>query len=136
MANIRIDLVEQLFDGHSVTFKAPCDCIAITGLKVYYPTENGIENIVFTMKDAHGNSLAGIGNLFAKNAYVKAVLNVSSKVAYLQNADTNGYLESRFADLTSALADGQLKFRIVDGDLEYSVYTETAATAIEETEEV
>ena len=80
------------------------------------------------MKDTHGNSLVGIGNLFAKNSYVKAILNISDKIAYLQNADTNGYLESKFAALTSALADGQLKFRIVDGELEYSIYSETAAS--------
>jgi hypothetical protein len=131
MANIRVDLVEEIVDGQSVTFKAPCDCTVLTGLKLYYPTENGIANKLFTLKDAHGKNLTGIGDLFVKDAYVKVVLNTGDSTAYLQNADTNSYLEGRFNSLTSALADGQLKFRIVDGDLEYSVYTEEAATVEE-----
>lgn len=137
MANIRVDLVEQLVDGQSVIFEAPCDCTAIEGLKVYYPDDEGITSKTFTIKDAHGNVVVGLGNLFAAGAYVKAILNTKHNAAYIQNADTNSYIEGRFDALTSALADGMLKFRVVDGDLEYSVYTEKAVVAtVEETEEV
>lgn len=101
MAKIRIDLVEQLVDGHSVTFKAPCDCTAIDGLKVYYPTENGVTSDVFTLNDAHGNILTGLGNLFAKGAYVKVVLDTVNKAAYIQNANTNSYIEARLVDIRS-----------------------------------
>lgn len=96
MANIRVNLVEQLVDGHSVTFVAPCDCTEITGLKVYYPGESDIETKTFVFKDTHGNELTGIGNLFERGAYVKAILDTKKGFAYIQNADTNSYLEGKF----------------------------------------
>jgi hypothetical protein len=114
MANIRIDVDGILMDGHNVTFKAPCDCTAIDGLKVYYIKDGTQKSMVFTMKDTHGNDLAGLGNLFAKDAYVKAILNTTDKVAYIQNADTNGYLEGRFEELKNMVkfdaATGKLTF--------------------------
>lgn len=98
MANIRLDLDHEIIDGLPVTFAAPCDCTAITGLKVYHPDGSK----VFVFKDAHGNTLTGIGNLFAKGAYVKAVLDTNSGAAYIQNADTNAYLEAQLASKAPA----------------------------------
>lgn len=96
MAQIKITLSEPLLDGMDIKFQAPCDCTSITGLIVHYPTEDGdMGDKSFVFKDAHGNILTGLGNLFAKDAYVKVVVNVTDSVAYIQNADTNGYLESR-----------------------------------------
>jgi hypothetical protein len=96
MAQIRIDLNEPLLDGMDIKFQAPCDCTAITGLVVYFPAEEGVtNNKSFVFKDAHGNVLTGQGNLFIKGAYVKVIVDVPNGIAYLQNADTNGYLESR-----------------------------------------
>lgn len=97
MAYIKINLDAVLMDGHTVTFKAPCDCTAIDGLKVCYIEDGTQKNKIFTMKDTHGNNLAGIGNLFVKGAYVKVVLNSVDNIAYLQNADTNGYIERNLA---------------------------------------
>lgn len=93
MPNIRVDLDHELIDGQPVTFAAPCNCTEITGLKVYCPDGSH----VFTFTDAHGNTLTGLGNLFSKGAYVKAILDTTSGNAYLQNADTNAYLEAQFA---------------------------------------
>lgn len=97
MAQIKIDLNEPLLDGMDIKFQAPCDCTAITGLIVHYPGESegstGSKSFVF--KDAHGNILTGRGNLFVKDAYVKVIVDVPRGVAYIQNADTNGYLEDR-----------------------------------------
>lgn len=94
MANIKVELSHDIIDGQPVTFVAPCDCTAITGLKVCHPGGSK----VFVFKDAHGNTLTGIGNLFAKGAYVKAVLDVNNGFAYIQNADTNAYLEAQLAN--------------------------------------
>ena len=91
MANIKVELNHEIIDGQPITFVAPCDCTEIAGLKVYHP--NGAKTFVF--RDAHGNALTGLGNLFSKGAYVKAILDVINGNAYLQNADTNAYLESR-----------------------------------------
>lgn len=92
MANIKITAPDPLYDGMAVLFKAPCECTAVEGLAISY---GGVEQ-VFTFKDAHGNTLTGIGNLFAEGAVVKVLLDVVNSYAYLQNADTNGYIESRW----------------------------------------
>lgn len=101
MANVKITLDYQINDGMSLTFKAPCDCTAVTGLIVYYPTitedASTTTSKTFTFKDAHGNDLTSIGNLFTTNAYVKVVLDTTNGVAYIQNADTNGYIENTMA---------------------------------------
>ena len=99
MANIRVDVSESIYDGFTVTFKTPCACTAVTGIKVYYPTivDGAIstQSKVFTFRDAHGNNLTSVGNLFLQDAYVKVTLDVTGGYAYIQNADTNGYIERR-----------------------------------------
>lgn len=99
MANIKVELSHEIIDGQPVTFVAPCDCTQITGLKAYYPSGSK----VFTFKDAHGNDLTGIGNLFAAGAYIKAILDVTNGFAYIQNADTNAYLEKKFSQTLPAV---------------------------------
>ena len=105
MANIKVTLDYPIHDGLSVTFKAPCDCTEVTGLIIYYPelTEDSktTTSKVFTFRDAHENDLTNIGNLFTTNSYVKAVLNTTNGYAYLQNADTNAYLENALNNKTS-----------------------------------
>lgn len=54
-------------------------------------------NQAFLFADAHGNDLTGIGHLFAKDAIVKVILNLDERKAYIQNADTNAYIEETFA---------------------------------------
>jgi hypothetical protein len=102
MAYARIDLSGELSDGQFVTFKAPCDCTAITGFRVYYPKNGEKLSKEFTMKDTHGNDLAGIGNLFMAGSYVTAVLDTVNNIAYLQNADTNTYLEERISGMETS----------------------------------
>jgi hypothetical protein len=69
---------------------------------VYYSdvTENSVEqrNSTFVFKDTHGNVLTGIRNLFNGGSYVKVVLDTTTRSAYIQNADTNSYLEGKFID--------------------------------------
>lgn len=100
MALIKIELDYPLEDGMSLTFKAPCDCTAITGLKVYYPqiTEDEVTNVnaTFSFKDTHLNVLNSLGNLFVTGATVKVVVDTVNNYAFIQNADTNGYLETQF----------------------------------------
>ena len=95
MANIRIDLNGALTDGMTVTFKAPCNCSEITGLKIYYVKDGDLVGESFTMKDALVNNLANTDNLFAAGAYVTAVLDTVNKRAYLQNASSSEYLEGK-----------------------------------------
>jgi hypothetical protein len=91
-----------IYDGISITFKAPCNSNTVDGINVYH---NGAKT-TFTLRDAHGANVANKSNLFTTGAYVKVVLDTTNKYAYLQNADTNAYLEENFgvnADAANAL---------------------------------
>lgn len=84
---IKIDSKYPVYNGMPLTFVAPCNCNETEGLSV-----NGQS---FVFKDAHGHTLTGIGNLFGEGAYVKVILDADRGFAYIQNADSNGYLENR-----------------------------------------
>ena len=97
MANIRVDLNETIKDGSAIMFRSPVDCSAITGLIVYYVAENGAgTSKEFVLADAHGHNVGDIDHLFAENAVVKVILDVTVGMAYVQNADTNAYIERTF----------------------------------------
>jgi hypothetical protein len=101
MANIRIELDHTIKDGETLTFKAPVACSSITGINVYYPDENGISaSKALTFRDAHKNNLANIDDLFTEGAIVKVIVDAVGAYAYIQNPDTNAYLERKFADLS------------------------------------
>lgn len=105
MANIKIVVNGPLMDGHKLTFKAPCDCISVEKLKVCYVENATQKNRLFTMKDAHGNDLTGLGNLFSQGAYVDVVLDTVNGFAYLQNAGTNKYLEQKLTPVDNLESD-------------------------------
>ena len=100
MANIKVISERPLFDGMAITFNAPCKCSEIEGLTVSY-SDNSWHG---TFRDSHGNDLTGLGNLFEEGAYVRVILDIQNGYAYLQNADTNAYLEGRFTELQKAKA--------------------------------
>lgn len=105
MANIRVDVDYQIVDGQPLTFIAPCPCTEVDGLTVYYPIGQGQTlSKEFIFNDAHGNDLSDVNNLFNTNVYVKVILNTRNGVAYIQNADTNAYLEGKFKDIKNTLS--------------------------------
>ena len=105
MANIRIDLDYPINDGSTVVFRSPCDCTEITGIKIYYREANGNQSSKeFALADAHGENVGDIPHLFAENVVVKVILDVTSGMAFVQNADTNAYLEGRFEEMATKVA--------------------------------
>lgn len=105
MAYIKVEVGHTIKNGSKVSFRAPCDCNKVVGLKVYFPTDNGVRTYqTFLFTDAHGNNLTGIGHLFAEGAIVKAILSPDTSRAYLQNADTNKYLEGKFTEMQNSIA--------------------------------
>lgn len=97
MAKIRINLNHTPLDGETVAFKAPCDASQITGLIIYYPNENNVTTSQeFTLNDANGGDIGVVDNIFAAGAIVKIILDTDVSNAYVQNPDTNTYLEGRF----------------------------------------
>lgn len=103
MANIRVDSPVPVFDGQALSFKSPASCSNITGLRVYYPDGDTTASKVFQFADAHGNNVGGL-DLFASNVVVKVILDTDSNLAFVQNADTNAYLEGRFASIESSMS--------------------------------
>ena len=104
MANIRVDVGYAIHDGSELKFRSPVDCSAITGLIVHYPGEDGIlTSQAFVFADAHGNNVGVIDHLFAENVVVKVILDVTTSMAFVQNADTNAYLEGRFSYLKNQI---------------------------------
>lgn len=91
--NIRVDLTTPITDGTEVVFRSPVDCSQVTGLIVYYNDDSK----EFAFADAHGNNVGDIDHLFAENVVVKVILDVTNGMAFVQNADTNTYLEEQFA---------------------------------------
>lgn len=100
MANVKITVNGPLMDGHKVTFKAPCNCDVVEKLDVRYVEDSTQKSKLFTMKDTHGNDVTGLGNLFEAESYVHVILDTVNCFAYLQNADTNGYIEKRLGGFT------------------------------------
>lgn len=110
--NIRVDLNTNIADGSEVVFRSPADCSQVTGLAIYH-TGGRTE---FAFADAHGHNVGDIDHLFAENAVVKVILDVTAGMAFVQNADTNAYIESTFVKSVNGVkpdANGNVE---VDGD--------------------
>ena len=102
--NIRVDLNTSIKDGTEVVFRSPVDCSQITGLIVYYRGADGnTTSKEFMLADANGNNVGDIDHLFAEDVVVKVILDVTKGMAFVQNADTNAYLESRFDGIIDKL---------------------------------
>ena len=101
--NIRVDLNTPITDGTEVVFRSPVDCSQITGLIVYFKENGNTASKEFAFADAHGNNVGDIDHLFAENVVVKVILDVAHGMAFVQNADTNAYLEGRFDGIIDKL---------------------------------
>ena len=104
MANIRVDSPITIFDGQALAFRSPADCSQVTGLIVYYPENGSTTYKVFQFADAHGNNIGDL-DLFAADVVVKVILDTDSSLAFVQNADTNAYLEGRLDGKVSKSGD-------------------------------
>ena len=104
--NVRVDLQETIRDGMEVVFKAPCDASVVTGLNVYYPVDGVVASQAFTFADANTNDIGHLDALFAEGAVVKVILDLDQNMAFVQNADTNKYLEHRLSTLEAMIGTG------------------------------
>lgn len=104
MSNIRVDVNFRLFDGAQVSFKSPANFADITGLRVYYPESAQVTaSKDFIFADAHGVDVSNLDELFGEGAIVKVLLDTTNSRAFVQNADTNSYLESRFSSIENSI---------------------------------
>jgi hypothetical protein len=103
---IQVVIDHFIEDGSEIKFKAPVGCTDATRLQVQYTNTNG-ENVIktFAFADANGNDVGELRNLFAEGAIVKVILDLTDAfpgvdgAAFVQNADTDAYLENRLEDL-------------------------------------
>lgn len=129
--NIRVNLNTPITDGTEVVFRSPVDCSQVTGLVVYY--DGGSK--VFAFADAHGNNVGDIDHLFAENVVVKVILDVTHAMAFVQNADTNAYIERTFVKTVNGAKPDENGNVNVDGvsaeekELILSLFKNTAYTA-------
>ena len=121
MANIRIVVDGPLMDGHKLTFKAPCDCSDMEYLDVRYMKDNTQVSKLFTMKDANCNALTVTQNLFAKDSYVSVILDTKKGRAYLQNANTNNYIESTFMRSDKIVTERKTMTTSTNGNLWFNL---------------
>lgn len=116
MANINVVVDKTIADGYKLKFRTPCESTTVEGLEVKYPAKNGVGTLIkkFVFKDAHGTELSGVGNLFVSGVMIEVLLDVTHGVAYIQNADTNSYVES-FKGEIARLEESQKQFLSVAG---------------------
>ena len=121
MANIRVDVNYTISDGAGIVFRSPVDCSAITGLIVYYPAGDGnTTSMEFALADAHGNNVGDIDHLFAENVVVKVILDVTTGMAFVQNADTNAYIERTFIKTVNGITpdeNGNVEVEVPEGGI-------------------
>ena len=77
---------ESLVTGKQVTFEAPCKSEGLTAVIV-----NGVS---YDLVGALGEALAD--NSFDVGAMISVIFHVEKLKAFVQNADTNAYLENKF----------------------------------------
>lgn len=86
---LTLPLGEKIYTGRQVTFEAPCSSEGLTGLIV--------EGVTYDLVNALGTPL--VSNSFDSGAMVSVIFNAEKLKAYVQNADTNAYLEGKFNDV-------------------------------------
>jgi hypothetical protein len=101
---IRVDINHFIENGSGIKFKAPVSCTEVSKLQINYTDNSGVVTTKnFAFADANGNDIGEVNHLFAEGAIVKVILDLDAAVAFVQNADTNAYLEEQFADVRSKI---------------------------------
>jgi hypothetical protein len=134
--NIRVDLNTPISDGMDLVFRSPVDCSQITGLVVYYKEGNNTCSKVFAFSDAHGNNVGDIPHLFAENVVVKVILDVTSGMAFVQNADTNAYIERTFVKTVNGVTpdeNGNVEVTVSGGNADQGADGFSPIATVEQT---
>ena len=95
MSKIKVNLPDYPVNGKQISFIAPC---ASSYTECFI-----INDVMYSVVDADGVSVAGIPNVWNSGAMVSAILNVDTKTAFIQNANTNTYMEGQFQTQTHKL---------------------------------
>lgn len=101
MSYIKLSLPEGVVpaDGVQITFRAPCACSSVSGVVV--------EGVTYTLVDAANNNRGGVSNVWASDALVSVLLDMTNKRAFVLNAAINNYNKSH-THAASDIASGSV----------------------------
>ena len=99
---------EYIYTGRQVTFESPCESEGLTGLIV--------DGVTYDLVSAMGTTL--VANSFDAGAMISVIFNVEKQKAFVQNADTNAYIEERFQALQSMI-ENAVTIPVYNGDFQY-----------------
>ena len=93
MAKIKLTLpgLEIPVTGKQVSFEAPCDCDVTECLQ--------IDGVDYTVVDALGNTVTGVGGVWATGAKITVVLDVENQKAYLLNGNGHPITTARIREI-------------------------------------
>ena len=93
MAKIKLTLpgLEIPVTGKQVSFEAPCNCDTTECLQ--------IDGVDYTVVDALGNTVTGIGGVWATGAKITVVLDVENQKAYLLNGNGHPITAERIREI-------------------------------------
>ena len=97
MSKIKITLGYVPADGKQISFRSPCSSADTTGLV--------IDDVEYLLVDADGVNVSQKENLWNSGAIVSVILDTVNALAYVQNANSNTYLEEQLADKLSRSGD-------------------------------
>lgn len=92
MSKIKINLDYTPVNGKQISFTAPCSS--------YNCEELIIDGVEYVPVDADGVSVAGKSNVWNTGAMVSIIVDTVNQRAYVQNANTNSYLEEKIKQNT------------------------------------
>ena len=93
MAKIKLTLpgLEIPVTGKQVSFEAPCNCDTTECLQ--------IDGVDYTVVDSLGNTVTGIGGVWATGAKITVVLDVENQKAYLLNGNGHPITAERIREI-------------------------------------
>ena len=94
--NITLPEGAAICNGKQVTFRAPCDCTGVTGLK--------IGDITYTLLTTV-NEPIDTNYVFVKDALVSVIIDTENNRAYIQNGAASGSGGARKRDVTLLASD-------------------------------
>lgn len=122
MPYIRVNSDTPVVDGQRLTFRAPADCSQVLGLQVCYFDRHKDKTLYFSFADAYGKNINSTDS-FKQGALVEVILDTTNDKAFVQNANTNPYLEAKFNErpliAEESLNDPDCFYRTVGDEREY-----------------
>ena len=93
MTKIKLTLpgLEIPTTGKQITFEAPCSCDVTECLQ--------IDGVDYTVVDALGNTVTGVGGVWAVGAKITVVLDVENQKAYLLNGNGHPITTARIREI-------------------------------------